>query len=125
MFIFSEYEEKEYACLIFEQDHVPEFLSGKSGVYEKEADYKELIPRLKERTDGRMLLFRVSCFQWICLLSQESSPEQTGRFIQKLLYEEYDLSFSVYFLGKSYLYGNADRNMKRVNIFLNSVILRE
>ena len=111
---FSEYEENEYACLIFEQDHVPEFLSGKSGVYEKEADYKELISRLKERTDGRMLLFRVSCFQWICLLSQESSSEQTGRFIQKLLYE-----------GKIYLYGNADRNMKRVNIFLNSVILRE
>lgn len=97
---FSEYEEKEYACLIFEQDHVPEFLSGKSGVYEKEADYKELIPRLKERTDGRMLLFRVSCFQWICLLSQVPSPEQTGRFIQKLLYEEYDLSFSVYFFGE-------------------------
>ena len=43
---FSEYEEKEYACLIFEQDHVPEFLSGKSGVYEKEAEYKEQIPRM-------------------------------------------------------------------------------
>lgn len=93
-------EDRRYDFFILEQDHVPEFLSEKSEIYEEEIDYKILIPKIKERIEDNLFLVRISKFRWVGLVKSKGLVENIGKQIQEIFYKEYGFSFSVYLMGR-------------------------
>lgn len=89
-----------YDFLILEQDHIPHFLAKKSSLDTEEGDYRTWIPKIKEKYGEIRCLLRFRRFRWICLLEYREHPEELGRRMQKALYEEYGVSFSVYIMAR-------------------------
>ncbi len=93
--LYQDIFKESFGFLIFEQDHIPEILSKKSGYTTQEADYRTLLPRIQADFADIRYLIRIEAYRWLCFCGANTDTEKIADQAVRYVEQESQTKISV------------------------------
>lgn len=86
---------ESFGFVIFEQDHIPEILSKKSGYTTQEADHRTLLPKIQTDFPKIRYLIHIEPYRWLCFCEANTDTEQLTDQVIRYVEKESQIKVSV------------------------------